>query len=45
MGETEAKETGGKETKVKVMGVSETGGKATGAQGSQGGKCDRLMVE
>ena len=47
MGETVTKESGGKETIVKAMGVRETGGKATGAQVSQetGGKGDRLMSE
>ena len=54
MGETVAKESGGggKETIVKVMGVSETGGrvsggKVIGAQVSQatGGKGDRLIIE
>ena len=39
--------TGGKETRVKTLGVSETGGKAMGAQVSQetGGKGDSLMGE
>ena len=43
MGETVANESRWKETIVKVMGVRETGGKATGAQVSQetGGKGDR----
>ena len=52
MGDTGAKETVGKETRVKAMGVRETGGKVsrgkvTGAQFSQetGGKGDRLMGE
>ncbi|KAI0216655.1 hypothetical protein LSAT2_031353 [Lamellibrachia satsuma] len=52
LGDTGAKETGGKETRVKAMGVRETGGKVsrgkvTGAQFSQetGGKGDRLMGE
>ena len=52
MGETGAKERGGKETRVKPMGVRETEGKvsgekAMGAQISQetGGTGDRLMGE
>ena len=52
LGDTGAKETGGKETRVKAMGVRETGGKVTrgkvtGAQFSQeiGGEGDWLMGE
>ena len=52
LGDTGAKETVGKETRVKAMGLRETGGKVsrgkvTGAQFSQemGGKGDRLMGE
>ena len=46
VGETVAKESGS-ETIVKVMGVRETGGKATGVQVSQetGGKGEMLLSE
>ena len=52
LGDTGAKETGGKETRVKAMGVRETGGKVSRGKVTEvqfcqetGGKGDRLIGE